>query len=116
MTLVGSLYCVAALLALSVVATAFARTFAAGAIVYGACLAISMVGLSAALAHLIAAASLPETLQLPIGLPWLGANFRVDALAAFFLLVVNLGGGAASLYALGYGRHEQAPQRVLPFY
>ena len=31
-------------------------------------------------------------------------------------MVVNLGGAAASLFALGYGRHEQAPQRVLPFY
>ena len=53
---------------------------------------------------------------LPIGLPWLGAHFRLDALASFFLVVVNLGGAAASLYALGYGKHERAPQRVLPFY
>ena len=53
---------------------------------------------------------------LPLGLPWLGAHFRIDALAAFFLVVVNLGGAAASLFALGYGRHEDAPQRVLPFY
>jgi len=30
--------------------------------------------------------------------------------------VINLGGAAASLYALGYGEHEEAPQRVLPFY
>ena len=36
--------------------------------------------------------------------------------SAFFLVVVNLGGAAASLFALGYGRHEDAPQRVLPFY
>ena len=57
-----------------------------------------------------------ETLVLPVGLPWIGAHFRLDALSAFFLAVVNLGGAAASLYALGYGRHEQAPQRVLPFY
>jgi formate hydrogenlyase subunit 3/multisubunit Na+/H+ antiporter MnhD subunit len=57
-----------------------------------------------------------ESLTLPIGLPWLGAHFRLDALAAFFLVVVNLGGAAASLYALGYGKHEQSPQRVLPFY
>src|SRR5207302_1562666 len=53
---------------------------------------------------------------LPLGLPWLGAHFRVDALAAFFLVVVNLGGAAASLFALGYGRHEEFPHRVLPFY
>ena len=36
--------------------------------------------------------------------------------SAFFLAVVNLGAAAASLFALGYGRHEPAPQRVLPFY
>ena len=55
-------------------------------------------------------------LTLPLGLPWLGAHFRLDALAAFFLLVVNLGGATASLYGLGYGRHEEAPARVLPFF
>ncbi len=53
---------------------------------------------------------------MPIGLPWLGAHFRIDALAAFFLLVVNLGGAAASLFGLGYGHHEQAPYRILPFF
>ena len=53
---------------------------------------------------------------LPLGLPWLGAHFRIDALSAFFLIIINLGGAAASLFALGYGRHEEAPQRVLPFY
>ena len=36
--------------------------------------------------------------------------------SAFFLVVVNLGAAVASLYALGYGRHEESPQRVLPFY
>ena len=30
--------------------------------------------------------------------------------------MVNFGGAAASLYGLGYGRHEHAPQRVLPFF
>jgi formate hydrogenlyase subunit 3/multisubunit Na+/H+ antiporter MnhD subunit len=55
-------------------------------------------------------------ITLPVGLPWLGAHFRLDALAAFFLVVVNLGGAAASLYGLGYGHHEEAPQRVLPFF
>ena len=55
-------------------------------------------------------------LTLPIGLPWLGAHFRLDALASLFLVVVNLGGAAASLYGLGYGHHEPAPHRVLPFF
>jgi hydrogenase-4 component B len=61
-------------------------------------------------------AALTSLLTLPLGLPWLGAHFRLDALAAFFLLVVNLGSAAASLYGLGYGRHETAPHRVLPFF
>jgi hypothetical protein len=30
--------------------------------------------------------------------------------------VVNLGAAAASLFALGYGRHEESPERILPFY
>jgi formate hydrogenlyase subunit 3/multisubunit Na+/H+ antiporter MnhD subunit len=58
----------------------------------------------------------PWTLELPIGLPNIGARSRVDALGAFFLVVLNLGGATTSLYALGYGRHEQAPARALPFY
>src|SRR4029077_20353328 len=36
--------------------------------------------------------------------------------APFSLIVVNLGGASASLYGLGYGRHEPAPHRVLPFF
>src|SRR5690606_1896140 len=54
--------------------------------------------------------------RLPLGLPWVGAHFRIDALAAAFVLVIGGGGAAASLYALGYGRHEKAPHRVLPFF
>ncbi len=46
----------------------------------------------------------------------LAPRFRVDALSAFFLVVVNLGGGAASLYGLGVGRSEHSPERVLPFF
>src|SRR5207237_6970799 len=71
---------------------------------------------SLALGALPAPPRLAATLALPIGLPWLGAHFRLDALSAFFLVVANLGGAAASLYGLGYGRHEEAPARVLPFF
>ena len=53
---------------------------------------------------------------LPLGLPWIGMHFRIDVLTAFFLAVVNLGGAAASAYAIGYGAHEKEPMRVLPFY
>ena len=53
---------------------------------------------------------------MPIGLPWIGSHFRIDALSAFFLVVINLGAAAASLYGLGHSRHEQDQQRVLPFF
>src|SRR6185295_18416475 len=58
----------------------------------------------------------PAAVKLPLGLPWIGAHFRLDALSAYFLAVANLGTAGASLFALGYGRHEPAPTRVLPFY
>ncbi|MFY9695867.1 MAG: hydrogenase 4 subunit B, partial [Xanthobacteraceae bacterium] len=57
-----------------------------------------------------------ESMTLPLGIPWIGARFRIDALSAFFLAVVDLGAVTASIFALGYGRHEPAPLRVLPFY
>jgi formate hydrogenlyase subunit 3/multisubunit Na+/H+ antiporter MnhD subunit len=84
-------------------------------IVYGWTFAVSAAATVAALLYLLLSDAVQEV-TLPLGLPWLGAHFRLDALAAFFLIVVNFGAATASLYALGYGRHERAPQRVLPFY
>ena len=109
------LSCVAVLLAVAGLAVATGRSSVATPIVYGISLAASVVAGVTALVHLLADPGAAQV-TLPLGLPWLGAHFRVDALAAFFLLVVNLGAAAASLFALGYGRHEQAPIRVLPFY
>jgi hydrogenase-4 component B len=83
--------------------------------VYAGALAISLIALAAALVGILADTP-PSAIVLPIGLPSFGAHFRIDALSAFFLAVINLGGAAASAYALGYGRHERAPQRVLPFF
>jgi hydrogenase-4 component B len=84
-------------------------------LVYGASFGLAALALVVALAHLTLVDG-ATTMVLPLGLPWIGARFRLDALAAFFLAVVNLGGAAASAYGLGYGRHEHAPGRVLPFY
>src|SRR5262249_55399089 len=44
------------------------------------------------------------------------AHLRLDALSAFFLAVVDLGAMTTSLFALGYGEHERAPARVVPFF
>jgi hydrogenase-4 component B len=115
MTASIALACVAVLLATAALAVVIARTSIARPLVYGVSLAASLVTLVAAAAHLIGGAP-NSAAVLPLGLPWLGALFGVDALSAFFLVVVDLGAAAASLFALGYGRHETAPQRVLPFY
>src|SRR5215218_2933104 len=115
MTIVVALGCVAILLAVACVAVALGRARLAHPIVYGACVAVSLVGLGAGLVALLGSGP-PQTLTLPLGLPWIGAHFRLDALAAAFLVVVNLGAAAASLFGLGDGRHEDAPERVLPFY
>src|SRR5512145_2484725 len=110
------LSCVAVLLGVAGLAAAIGRSSVATPIIYGASLAASVLAFGTALAQLVDDPAAAQGLTLPLGLPWLGAHFRIDALAAFFLLVANLGGAAASLFALGYGRHEQAPLRVLPFY
>lgn len=103
-----------ALLAVALFAVATARRPCATPAVYGAGLALTAVLFVVALSQLLAAGP-PQETSLPLGLPWLGAHFRIDALSAFFLALLGLGGSAANLYALGYGRHEEEPQRVLPF-
>jgi formate hydrogenlyase subunit 3/multisubunit Na+/H+ antiporter MnhD subunit len=114
--LVIAMCCAASLLGVIGVGIAIPHRHDAGTIVYGLCLGIAVVALLAAFAALAIAPAIPPSFTLPLGLPWLGANFRLDALSAFFLVVVNLGAAAASVFAIGYGRHEIAPERVLPFY
>jgi hydrogenase-4 component B len=109
------LQCDAALLVISVAAVFLRRRPAVAAIVYGGSLVLSVALLAGALGRLIAGTS-PDGVVLPIGLPWIGSHFRIDALSAFFLVVINLGAAAASLYGLGHRRHEQDQQRVLPFF
>jgi formate hydrogenlyase subunit 3/multisubunit Na+/H+ antiporter MnhD subunit len=108
--------CVAGLLGVAVLAIALSRSKSSTAVVYGATLAICAVALVGSIRWLIAGTASASSLTLPIGLPWLGAHFRLDTLASFFLVVVNLGGAGASLYGLGYGHHEPTPHRVLPFF
>ena len=108
MTLSVILASAAVLIALAALAIPLHAIAVGRILVYGGSLLVAVVGLATALYALIG--QIPtETLVLPVGLPWIGAHFRLDALSAFFLVVVNLGGAAASLYALGYGRHEKAP-------
>jgi len=114
-TLTIAISAAAALLAIAVIVVIMGRAAAITRVVYGASMIVAALGLAAAALHLLTAAA-PSQLTLPLGLPWLGAHFRLDALSAFFLIVVDLGAFGASLFALGYGDHETAPGRVLPFY
>jgi formate hydrogenlyase subunit 3/multisubunit Na+/H+ antiporter MnhD subunit len=113
MSLALILVCIALLLATGAGAVVARRD--ATRLVYRASLALTSLVLIVAAAHLVSWGG-AATIVLPLGLPWIGAHFRLDALAAFFLVVVNLGGAAASAYGLGYGQHEPAPERVLPFF
>ena len=110
------LWAIAALLATGVAAVVGARHKATSPAVYVIALCLCTFALLVGSGALLGAAGRASSLTLPLGLPWLGARFELDALAAVFLIVVNLGGATASLYGLGYGRHEEAPGRVLPFF
>ena len=107
------LSCVLGLLILAITGCVTARTRLGRPLVYGGSLVLTLLILGAGLA---AIAAPPDSLTLPLGLPWIGVHVRVDALSAAFLILTGLGGAGASLYAIGYGRHEHEPQRVLPFY
>ncbi|HWM42620.1 MAG TPA: hydrogenase 4 subunit B [Burkholderiales bacterium] len=114
MVLTSLLWCVATLLGAGLAGLALSGRRGASALVYAASLGATSLMLVIGVVALLTQAG--EALVLPVGLPWLGAHFRLDALSAFFLLVVNLGAAAASLFGLGYGRHEESPGRVLPFF
>jgi hydrogenase-4 component B len=105
----------AVLIGLAIVAPIITRDDVRRKVIYGASGLIAALLVVWGLRQLLLS-SAPQAIVLPLALPWLGAHFRLDLLSAAFLIVVNLGAAAASLFAIGYGRHEEAPGRVLPFY
>jgi formate hydrogenlyase subunit 3/multisubunit Na+/H+ antiporter MnhD subunit len=114
MPVIAALSCVAGLLVTAVLAPGITRAGAATRTVYGLSAVFSAVALALSLSALLGGGE--SSLRLPLGVPWIGSHFRLDGLASAFLVVVDLGGFVASLYALGYGRHEPSPHRILPFY
>ncbi|MBZ0163507.1 MAG: hydrogenase 4 subunit B [Notoacmeibacter sp.] len=107
--------CAAFLLLLAVPAVALGSRPFASSLIYALSVIplaiVAVVGVSALLG-----VGEMTTAVLPVGLPWLGSHLSLDALSAFFLVVVGLGGAVTGVYAIGYGRHEHEPWRVLPFY
>jgi len=101
------------LLALAFAGAVLARSVAGRILVYGGSFIICACFISTGF---VALSGPVQRLVLPVGLPWIGTNLRLDALSAFFLILVGIGGAGASLFAIGYGRHEAHPERVLPFY
>ncbi len=64
-------------------------------------------GLVLAGAGFIAMAALPETRVLALGLPDLPFHLRLDALSAFFLLLLGAASAGISIYSAGYLRKEE---------
>ncbi|MBI2308934.1 MAG: hydrogenase 4 subunit B [Rhodocyclales bacterium] len=78
--------------------------FPAGGLV---CLALALFALQALFQS-------PQVAVLPLGLPGLPFHLRLDALAAFFLLVIGGAGAGVSIFAAGYFRQgEGTPPGLL---
>lgn len=114
MLLAFLLWCLLAFLVTAVAGIVVGQRWNATVPVYCVTALVSLLAFAGAVAALLTHQS--AALRLPFGLPWIGANFRIDILSALFLAIVNLGGAGASIFGLGYGRHEAFPARILPFF
>jgi formate hydrogenlyase subunit 3/multisubunit Na+/H+ antiporter MnhD subunit len=95
-------------------AAVFHRHKSALAAVYPVCIAAATVAAVADLAALLADTN--TGFRLPIGLPVIGLHIRLDALSAFFGLIVNLGVLTAAIYGVGLDRDRDLSARVEPFF
>lgn len=65
---------------------------------------LSLSGLAAFAAGLLALSTEAVTAQLPLGLPWLAWSVRIDALSGLLLLLIGLVVFAVSIFGPGYSR------------
>ena len=79
MPALAGLWCVAALFAVGISGLVFGRSRVATTLVYGASLAATLVALTLALTFLLTNGQ-ASSVTLPLGLPGIGAHFRLDAL------------------------------------
>ncbi|CAN7635512.1 hydrogenase 4 subunit B [Phenylobacterium sp. LjRoot219] len=112
--LTAEIWSIVALLVIGGGAAVGVRTRAPSLVVYPLCALVTAAMGALALWSLLQGHD--ESLVLPLGVPWVGSHLRLDSLAGLFLAIVGFGGCAASVYAIGYGRHERSPERVLPFF
>lgn len=66
----------------------------------------ALIGLGIAAVAFVALAGAPQVAVLPLGLPDLPFHLRLDALSAFFLLLLGGVGAAISIYSAGYLSHD----------
>lgn len=99
-----------ALLALA--APLLARAGLGVRLVFAGSMAACLVFTGAAVLGLLSPAA---ALTLPIGPPWGPARLALDALSAWFLLILGLAGIAASAFAFGHAKGAEAPRRLVPY-
>jgi hydrogenase-4 component B len=103
---------VGGLVAIALLAAASGRRLLA--LVYPVSIAAASLALLADLVVLLSDTT--ATLRLPIGLPDIGLRFSLDALAAYFGLIVNVAVVATGLYGLGLDRGHELSPRIEPFF
>jgi formate hydrogenlyase subunit 3/multisubunit Na+/H+ antiporter MnhD subunit len=117
MPIVVALASVAGLIGLAVLMPFLMRTpDLARRVVYAGAALIALPLTAVGLLALVGGEAFRGGATLPLGLPWIGLRFSLDALSGFFLVLIDGGALAASVFAIGYGKHEHDPGRVLPFY
>jgi hypothetical protein len=89
----SSAFCIVALLALATLGVCTARIAHVRPLIYGAC---GLVCLALLWIGIVSLGAEPAQLKLPLGLPWIGVNLRLDPLAAAFLALIGLGGATGS--------------------
>ena len=70
----------------------------------------ALVGLALAVTAFVAISQPPDETVLPLGLPDLPFHFRIDALSAFFLLILGSVAAGVSVFAAGYLRPGEGTQ------
>jgi Ni,Fe-hydrogenase III large subunit len=83
MILEAILGCIAIQVLTELIAAGFGRAAFAGVAVYGATFTACVIIVALAFPELAAEDASAAALVLPLGIPWVGAHFRLDALAAF---------------------------------
>jgi len=67
----------------------------------------ALLGIVLAVLAVMALHGSPETIVLPLGLPDLPFHLRLDALSAFFLVLLGVGSAAVSWFSAGYFRGSE---------